>query len=216
MAQVKDRPQAPTGTRKRGGRRAGQGRWGSGPLQCTVCQHPARGRIDFAVAAGASMVAVGQTYGFAKQRISHHYKWHVGENYKKMVAAQHAVSFEELLKDVTECNAETIDALNLLIRGHMSRWAVCLETDGADHLMSLHAGKAMAALELRSKITLELQPETRNLTVNNYLVKDAASLVDVLRDNPAAVRQMEEWYSARMDRKLIEHDEVKGRAAAAD
>jgi len=61
---------------------------------------------------------------------------------------------------------------------------------------------------LRSKITLELEPEARNVTINNYLVKDAAELVNTLRDNPEAVRRIEEWYAARMDSKLIEHAEA--------
>jgi hypothetical protein len=93
----------------------------------------------------------------------------------------------------------------LLIRGHAQRWGICLEV-GADRAMSAHAAKVLQAIELRSRITLELQPETRNLTVNNYLVRDAAALVHTLRDNPAAVAAVEQWYRERMDNsKLIEH-----------
>jgi hypothetical protein len=110
-----------------------------------------------------------------------------------------------MLKDATEANAETVDVLNLLIRGHMQRWAVNLETDN-DKAMSVHAGKVLQAVEMRARILLELQPETRNLTVNNYLVRDAASLVNVLRDNPDAVAKIEAWYRDRMDNsKLVEH-----------
>jgi len=71
---------------------------------------------------------------------------------------------------------------------------------------NFHAGKILSAIELRSRITLELQPEARNLTINNYLVRDAAELVNTLRDNPEAVTKIEEWYAARMDAKLIEHE----------
>jgi hypothetical protein len=126
-----------------------------------------------------------------------------------MCSAQHLASFEEMLKNATEANAETVDILNLLIRGHAQRWAICHEV-GADKAMAAHAGKVMQAVELRSRILLELQPETRNLTVNNYLIRDAAQLVETLRDNPEAVRRIEEWYSARMDNsKLIEHADAE-------
>ena len=122
-----------------------------------------------------------------------------------MCSAQHLASFEEMLKNATEANAETVDILNLLVRGHAQAWAICLEA-GSDAQMSQHAARILAAIELRSRITLELQPETRSLTVNNYLVRDAASLVNVLRDNPAAVAAVEEWYRDRIgNAKLIEH-----------
>jgi hypothetical protein len=190
--------------RPRGGKRPGCGRWGSGPLQCTVCQHPERGRIDYLIASGASMGSVGEQFGLTKQRLSGHFKKHVSDRFKQMCAAQHLASFEDMLKNATEANIEAVDLCNLLIKGHMQRWAANLES-GGDVMMAKHAAKVLETLELRSRITLELQPEARNLTVNNYLVRDAASLVNVLKDNAAAVAKIEEWYSARMDNKLIEH-----------
>jgi len=73
--------------------------------------------------------------------------------------------------------------------------------------MSMHAGRVLAAIELRSKITLELQPEARNVTVNNYLMRDAAQLVSVLRDHPDAIMDIENWYQQRLDTlKMIDHE----------
>jgi len=83
---------------------------------------------------------------------------------------------------------------------------VRLPGGGPGRQRNFHAGKILSAIELRSRITLELQPEARNLTINNYLVRDAAELVNTLRDNPEAVTKIEEWYAARMDAKLIEHE----------
>lgn len=213
MAQVRKRGDVHARTRgKVGGKRPGAGRWGSGPLQCLTCQHPERGRIDYLIASGASMRSVGEQFGLDVQRLSSHYKKHVSERFKQLCAAQHLSSFEDMLKSATEANIEAVELCNLLIKGHMQRWAANLES-GSDTLMNLHAGKALQSLELRSRITLELQPEARNLTVNNYLIRDAASLVAVLRDNPDAVARVEEWYRNRMDNaKLIEHAEVEGSA----
>jgi hypothetical protein len=209
MAQVRKRSDLYVRTRgKVGGRRAGSGRWGSGPLQCTVCRHPERGRIDYLIASGASMQSVGEQFGLAKQRLSAHYKVHVSDRFKQMCAAQHLASFEDMLKNATEANVEAVDLCNLLIKGHMQRWAANLES-GGDHMMAKHASKVLETLELRSRITLELQPEARNMTVNNYLVRDASALIAVLRDNAAAVAKIEDWYRGRMDSKLIEIDHAE-------
>jgi hypothetical protein len=202
MAQTKRRPAAPKGTRPNGGRRNGSGRWGHGFIQCTVCQHPERGRIDYLAASGASLRSLETQFGVGHAALQRHYERHVTERFKKLCAAQHLTSFEEMLQNATEANAETVDTINLLIRGHAQRWAICLEA-GSDQAMNFHAGKILQAIELRSRITLEVQPEARNLTINNYLVRDAAALVDTLRDNPAAVAKIEEWYR---DRMLIEHE----------
>jgi hypothetical protein len=209
LAQVRKHGDLPrrTHSKKSGGKRAGSGRWGSGPLQCTVCRHPEHGRIDYLIASGASMQSAAEQFGLAKQRLSHHYKMHVSARFKQMCAAQHLASFEEMLKNATTANVEAVDLCNLLIKGHMQRWAANLES-GGDHMMAKHASKVLETLELRSRITLELQPEARNMTVNNYLVRDAASLVAVLKGNSAAVARIEEWYRNRMDSRLIEHAEA--------
>jgi hypothetical protein len=38
-------------------------------------------------------------------------------------------------------------------------------------------------------------------------MRDAASLVSVLRDHPAAAAEVEDWYQRRLDKlKVVEHD----------
>jgi hypothetical protein len=209
MAQPRKRPDV-LNARKRaahnrpnGGKRAGAGRWGSGPLQCQTCQHPERGRIDYLLAGGASIRATAKQFGITFQKLSGHYQKHVSDRYKKMVAAQQGPSFDKLLTEATEASAETLDLLTMLIRGHSSRWAIAMEA-GDDRNMASHSQRILQAVEMRARITLELQPEARNLTVNNFLMRDAAELSNLLRNHPAAVAQLEEWYAQRM--KLIEHE----------
>jgi hypothetical protein len=66
--------------------------------------------------------------------------------------------------------------------------------------MAAHAARILQAIELRSRVTLELQPESRtNLTINNItLMKDAAELTWLLANHPAAVAELEGWYDRRM------------------
>ena len=189
----------------------GHGRWGSGPIQCRTCNHEERARIDYLMATGSSSNTVAARYGLTQQNVNLHYRKHVSDRFRKMCQASHLESFEALLEQATEANVETLDLLNLLVRGHSQRWAVALE-GGQDARMALHANRLLAAIELRSRVTLELQPEARNVTVNNYLMRDAASLVSVLRDHPAAIIDIENWYQRRLDKAKVVNQEQ----AAAD
>jgi len=56
---------------------------------------------------------------------------------------------------------------------------------------------------VRSRITLELAP-AGGITVNNFLMRDAAELVATLRGNEDAVTKVEEWYRWRTQGRLIE------------
>jgi hypothetical protein len=108
----------------------------------------------------------------------------------------------------TEGDAETIDILDLLIRGHAQQWGVALDA-GASQQMASHATKILAATELRSKITRELVP-AQSLTVNNFVLRDAAEIVSALWQHPDAQQALVEWHEKRHNTRVIEH------AAAAD
>ena len=188
--------------RRVGGKRQGAGRWGSAWLQCSICQHPERSRIDYLVASGTSQRAVAKMFGVLQQYISRHFASHVTDRYKQLVSASHNPSFEKLLEDATAANSESVDTLNLIIRGHMQMWGVALEA--ADHqMMRTHSGRVLEALQVRAKITLELAP-TGNITVNNYVMRDAAELANTLRGIEGAAERVEEWYRWRTQGRLIE------------
>ena len=65
----------------------------------------------------------------------------------------------------------------------------------------MHARVITEALTVRSRITLEIaSPST--ITVNNYMLRDAAQLANTLRNIPGAAEQVEAYY--RMQGRLIE------------
>lgn len=127
---------------------------------------------------------------------------HVTARYKAMVQSSHNETFEKLLRDATEANSESVDVLNLLIRGHTSQWALALEA-GDFRMMSGHSARILQAIEVRSRITLELAP-AGGITVNNFLMRDAAELVATLRGNEDAVARIEDWYRWRTQGRMIE------------
>jgi hypothetical protein len=139
-----------------------KGRWGSGPIQCITCNHEERARIDYLLATGSSSHSIEAQFRLTAQNVNLHFRNHVSDRFKRMCKASRLESFEALLKQATEANGETLDLLNLLVRGHSQRWGIALER-GEDVRMSMHAGRVLAAIELRSRITLELQPEARNV-----------------------------------------------------
>jgi hypothetical protein len=158
--------------------------------------------MDYLVASGTSQGAVAKMFGVHQQYISRHFASHVTARYKQMVAASYNASYDRLLEDATKANSESVDILNLLIRGHMQMWGRAQE--GGDHkMMSVHSQRVLEALSLRSKITLELaSPGT--ITVNNYMLRDAAELANTLRNIPGAAEEVESYYQHRMQGRLIE------------
>jgi hypothetical protein len=149
-----------------------------------------------------SQRSIAETYGLVQQAVSRHYNAHVTARFKAMCQAMHNQTFERLLKDATEANSESVDVLNLLIRGHTSQWALALEA-GDYRMMAGHSAKILQAIEVRSRITLELAPPG-GITVNNFLMRDAAELVATLQGNEEAVASIENWYRYRTQGKLIE------------
>jgi hypothetical protein len=127
-----------------------------------------------------------------------------------MIGASRLESFEELLTTAAEGDAESLDILNLLIRGHMQAWALGLDS-GDTKGMSLHTVRILQATELRAKITRELTG-TPTIQMNTFLTHDAAQLVQVLEHYPEAAEAVLKWHTQRTNTRVreIEH------AAAAD
>ena len=120
----------------------GKGRWGSGPIQCNTCNHEQRARIDYLLATGSTSRTIEAQYGLRQQNVALHFRNHVSARFKKMCLASRLESFEALLKQATEANAETLDLLNLLVRGHAQRWGIALERC-EDGKMALHANRVL-------------------------------------------------------------------------
>jgi hypothetical protein len=175
----------------------------TGEHACQTCAHPECARIDFLSASGAQLKPLAEQFGISWSSLHHHYKNHVSERYKRIIGASRLESFEALMARCTEGDAETLDILALLIRGHSQQWAVALDS-GSSQAMVQHANKILAATELRSKVTRELVP-AQSLTVNNYLLRDAAQLVDMLQNHPAAAEEVLKWHERHNSGRVIEH-----------
>ena len=146
-----------------------------GAHQCRTCAHPEVARIDFLCASGAQLNAVAAQFAISQTSVYHHFKKHISERYKRIVGASRLDTFEQLVTKAVEGGAETLDILDLVIRGHTQLWSVALDS-GSGAAMVQHANKILAATELRAKITRELVPGP-TLQVNNYLLHDAAQIV---------------------------------------
>jgi len=183
------------------GRRVGPREHGA--HQCRACAHPEQARIDFLCASSGQYSVVGGQFGLTQNCILNHYRKHVSDRYKRIVGAGRLEAFEELLKKAAEGGAETLDILDLLIRGHSQMWSVALDS-GSTPAMVSHAAKILQASELRAKITRELVPGP-TLQVNNYLLHDAAQIVQALHGHPEAAQTILEWYEKRKSTRVIEH-----------
>jgi hypothetical protein len=173
-----------------------------GEYGCKTCQHPECARINFLVASGGDKTAIATQFGVSRRSLVLHYASHVTARFKRIIGASRMESFEALLTKAAEGETETLDILNLLVRGHSQAWALALET-GSNQAMVQHAGKILQASELRSKITRELVPGPTFQV--NYLLHDAAQIVEVLHQHPEAADELLRWYQRRTDTKVIEH-----------
>src|SRR6516164_3178869 len=183
------------------GRRVGHRE--QGEHQCRSCAHPEAARIDFLCASGAQLNAVAAQFAISQTSVYHHFKKHISERYKRIVGASRLDTFEQLVTKAVEGGAETLDILDLVIRGHTQLWSVALDS-GSGAAMVQHANKILAATELRAKITRELVPGP-TLQVNNYLLHDAAQIVNILRDHAEAAQSILEWYEKRTNTRVIDH-----------
>jgi hypothetical protein len=188
------------------GRRIGHREQGA--HQCRACAHPELARLDFLCASGAHQTAVAAQFGLTKSCVHLHFRRHVSDRYKRIVGANRLETFEQLLTKAADGGAETLDILDLLVRGHSQMWSVALDSGSATRMVQ-HANKILAATELRAKITRELVPGP-TLQVNNYLLHDAAQIVNVLHEHPDAAEALLQWHQKRSNTRAIEH------AVAAD
>jgi hypothetical protein len=178
---------------------------------CKTCVHPDRARVEFLCASGAELRAVASQFGISHGSVLHHFRNHVSDRYKRIIGASRLETFEALLTKAAEGDAESLDILGLLIKGHTQGWALALDAGSAKD-MSLHCVRILQATELRAKITRELTG-TPTLQVNNFLTHDAAQLVQVLERYPEAAQAVVEWHQRRTNTRVIEYTE---HASAAD
>jgi hypothetical protein len=100
-----------------------------------------------------------------------HFLSHVSDRFKQLVGSGLFAKFDDLAEKVIDGSAESLDVLEMAIRGHASQWAVGLET-GSDQKMVTHSSQLRQWLKLRSDITGEILPAARNTFNVNMLVAD--------------------------------------------
>jgi hypothetical protein len=181
---------------------------------CRTCQHPEVPRINFLCASGGDKSAIASQFGLPYSSVLYHHSRHITARYKKIIGASRVESFEALLTKAAEGDAESLDILQLVIRGHTRGWALGLESNDAK-AMSLHAAKILQATELRAKITRELIG-TPTVQINQYLTNDAAQLVQVLENHPEAADAVLRWHQQRTNTRVIEHEGSNEHVSAAD
>jgi hypothetical protein len=173
---------------------------------CRTCQHPELPRINFLSAQGATPSALAAQFGLSRTSIIHHHRSHITARYKRIVGGSRLDSFEALLTKAAEGDAESLDILNLLIRGHTQAWAVDLDS-GDTRRMSINASRILQAVELRAKITRELTG-TPTIQMNTFLTHDAAQLVQVLEHFPEAAEAVLQWHTKRTNTTVAEIEHV--------
>ena len=138
---------------------------------CASCRHPQIERINFLLAKGAQVAPTAAQYGLNHHSLRRHFLTHVSDRFKQLVGTGLFAKFDDLAEKVIDGSAESLDVLDMAIRGHASQWAVGLET-ASDQKMIAHSAQLRQWLKLRADITGELLPAACNTFNTNVLIAD--------------------------------------------
>ncbi len=124
---------------------------------CKACAHAERSRVDFLIATGAEIAALGRQFGLSRSGLSRHADRHVSAAYKRTIKIGPHTSEEALRRLMAENGASVLENLNALYAGYAGRWMANLEA-GADHAMVSMGREMREILALRAKISKEIAP----------------------------------------------------------
>jgi hypothetical protein len=185
---------------------------------CASCQHPQIERINFLLAKGAAIQPTAAQYGLNHHSLRRHFLTHVSDRFKQLVGTGLFAKFDDLAEKVIDGSAESLDVLDMAIRGHASQWALGLET-ASDQKMIAHSAQLRQWLKLRADITGELLPAAHAtfnvsmLAVDTGYSRTIARIVAAVSPYPearqavvAALRELDPQMAITDQREIVAND----------
>jgi hypothetical protein len=80
--------------------------------------------INFALARGISPLSVAKEHGLGTSAVYNHNRAHIEENYRKIIGSGVYANIDELLRNCTHGDAESLDVLNAMISGFFHNWSL--------------------------------------------------------------------------------------------
>ena len=145
---------------------------------CRVCNHPDRGRVDFLLASGATVLAVARQFKIAQDRLYRHARTHITQDYRRSVLAG-PLQEENLRKLAAEMGTSVLENLRVIYSGLANRWLVNFQC-GADLALVSLTREMHANLERQGRISGELLPHVQSVTNHFWMTPEFSQLQLIL------------------------------------
>jgi hypothetical protein len=158
-------------------------------LRCTICNHPARPRIDLAIATGLSKRVVAERFGVSRDAVWRHAQAHLTAEMRAALATKLLRREGDTRRILLEEAAGVTEALKA-IRGPLFGLFLAAVDVGDNKAAAAISGRLHENLALVAKLTGELVPHAGTSITNILLSPDfqrlRAELVRVLARYPEA------------------------------
>jgi hypothetical protein len=173
---------------------------------CETCQHAERARIDFLLARGETVAAIGRKFGLSVFTLRRHSENHISQEYRSVVSSSPLESLESLQKLACNAGESVLDNMSALYSAYAGRFLTAFEA-GDDYKVSKIGLRMESILEMKARISKELLPSgsTFNTVNNNLLLTDAGQLLKILAPFPEARKAIVDYYSEKASPRVIEH-----------
>jgi len=158
-------------------------------LRCTICNHPARPRIDLAIATGLAKRAVAERFGVSRDAVWRHAQAHLTAEMRAALATRLLQREGDTRRILLEEGAGVTEALKA-IRGPLFGLFLAAVDTGDNKAAAALSGRLHENLALTAKLTGELMPNAGTSITNILLSPDfqrlRAELTRVLARYPEA------------------------------
>jgi transposase-like protein len=127
------------------------------PRRCTVCDHPQRHGIDEALVTGAPYRSVAKQFGLSESAVYRHKTEHLPAHLLKAREVEEAARADDLLDQVRNLQAHTLDILGRAEKAGDLRTALAAISQARGNLELL--GKLAGELDERPVVNLNVSPE---------------------------------------------------------
>jgi hypothetical protein len=136
-------------------------------VQCNVCRHPERARIEMLRLAGAGLGAIAAQFDISRDSVFRHMRDHVSEDDRAAMLAD--VPLQELLARAADEGVSLLDFCKIIRATLMRQFQLAASVNDAKAAAAL-AGKLNETLRLIGTFTGEMLKLSPSMTVNNTQV----------------------------------------------
>lgn len=175
-------------------------------VQCTICCHEQRHRIELALVSGASREAIGRKFDVSPDAAGRHNRNHITDERRAQLVAG-PLRLHELAEKAQEADLALVDYLSMLRSSLFEQYLQAAEVGDRNGFTTI-AGRLTDVLRLEGQVSGEIAKATSCVT-NNTVVFSSPIMADIeqvlverLKPHPEALRSVFEGIEALRSQRL--------------